>query len=44
VHPDEATEAAFALAGGNLLDPSVREGAARTGRTQGRSIADCIVF
>jgi len=40
VHPDEATEAAFAAVGGNLLDPSVRESAARAGREQGRRIAD----
>jgi NTE family protein len=39
VRPDEATEAAFAAVGGNLLDPSVREGAARAGREQGRNIA-----
>jgi NTE family protein len=39
VHPDEATQTAFASVGGNLLDPSVREGAARAGREQGRSVA-----
>jgi NTE family protein len=39
VRPDEATEAAFAAVGGNLLDPSVRESAARAGREQGRNIA-----
>ena len=39
VHPDAATEAVFASVGGNLLDPSVREGAARAGREQGRRIA-----
>jgi NTE family protein len=39
VRPDEATEAAFASVGGNLLDPAVRERAARAGRAQGRSIA-----
>ena len=39
VHPDEGTEAVFASVGGNLLDPSVREGAARAGRKQGRSLA-----
>ena len=39
VHPDEVTEAAFAAVGGNLLDPSVREGAVRAGREQGRQIA-----
>jgi NTE family protein len=43
VRPDEATEAAFAAVGGNLLDPSVREGAARAGREQGRRIADLSV-
>jgi NTE family protein len=36
VHPDEASQVAFASAGGNLLDPSVREPAARAGREQGR--------
>ena len=39
VHPDAATEAVLASVGGNLLDPSVREGAARAGREQGRRIA-----
>jgi len=39
VHPDQATEAAFASVRGNLLDPSVRERAARAGRQQGRSAA-----
>jgi len=39
VHPDEASQAAFASVGGNLLDPSVREAAARTGREQGRRAA-----
>lgn len=39
VRPDDATEAAFAAVGGNLLDPKVREGAARAGREQGRRIA-----
>jgi NTE family protein len=39
VHPDEATEAAFSAVGGNIPDPSVREGAARAGREQGRRIA-----
>ncbi len=39
VHPDEASQAAFASVGGNLLDPSVREAAARTGREQGRRTA-----
>jgi NTE family protein len=39
VRPDEATEAAFASVGGNLLDPSVREGAARAGFAQGRRVA-----
>jgi NTE family protein len=36
IHPDEASQAAFATVGGNLLDPSVREPAARAGREQGR--------
>jgi NTE family protein len=36
IHPDEASQAAFASVGGNLLDPSVREPAARAGREQGR--------
>lgn len=39
VHPDEASQAAFASVGGNLLDPSVRERAARAGREQGREVA-----
>ncbi len=39
VHPDEAAQAAFASVGGNLLDPSVREAAARAGREQGRRTA-----
>ena len=39
VHPDEASQAAFATVGGNLLDPRVREAAARAGREQGRRIA-----
>jgi len=39
VHPDEASQAAFASVGGNLLDPSVREAAARAGREQGRRVA-----
>jgi len=39
VHPDEASQAAFASVGGNLLDPRVREAAARAGREQGRRIA-----
>jgi NTE family protein len=43
VRPDEATEAAFEAVGGNLLDPSVREGAAGAGREQGRRIADLSV-
>ena len=38
VHPDERSQAAFASVGGNLLDPSVREAAARAGREQGRRI------
>jgi NTE family protein len=39
VHPDEASQVAFASVGGNLLDPSVREAAARAGREQGQSIS-----
>ena len=39
VHPDEASQAAFASVGGNLLDPSVREAAARAGREQGQRAA-----
>jgi NTE family protein len=39
VHPDEAAQAAFASVGGNLLDPSVREAAARAGREQGHLVA-----
>jgi NTE family protein len=39
VNPDEATRAAFAVMHGNLLDPAVRESAARAGRAQGRMIA-----
>lgn len=39
IHPDEASQAAFASVGGNLLDPSVREPAARAGREQGRRTA-----
>ncbi|HXE59800.1 MAG TPA: patatin-like phospholipase family protein [Gemmatimonadaceae bacterium] len=39
VRPDDATEAAFAAVGGNLLDPKVQDGAARAGREQGRRIA-----
>jgi NTE family protein len=39
IHPDEASQAAFASVGGNLLDPSVREAAARAGRDQGRQSA-----
>jgi NTE family protein len=35
VHPDEATEAAFASVGGNPLDPAVTPSAARAGRQQG---------
>ena len=38
VHPDERSQAAFASVGGNLLDPSVREPAARAGREQGRQV------
>jgi len=39
IHPDEASQAAFASVGGNLLDPGVREPAARAGREQGRRAA-----
>jgi NTE family protein len=39
IHPDEASQAAFASVGGNLLDPAVRPPAARAGREQGRRIA-----
>jgi len=39
VLPDEATQSAIAAAGGNLLDPAVREGAARAGRAQGRTLS-----
>ncbi len=39
VHPDEVSQAAFASVGGNLLDPSVREAAARAGREQRRRVA-----
>lgn len=38
VHPDAASQAAFASVGGNLLDPAVREKAARAGREQGRQV------
>jgi len=43
IRPDEATITAFASSGGNLLDPSVRSIAARTGRAQGRLIAARLV-
>lgn len=43
IRPDEATIAAFASSGGNLLDPSVRAIAARAGRAQGRLIATRLV-
>ncbi len=39
IHPDEASQAAFASVGGNLLDPSVRQAAARAGREQGQRVA-----
>jgi NTE family protein len=39
VHPDEATLKAFGAVGGNLLDPAVREPAARAGREQGRRLS-----
>ncbi len=38
VAPDESSAAAFASVGSNLLDPSVREKAARAGREQGRTV------
>jgi NTE family protein len=44
VHPDEATEAALASVGRNLLDPSGRELAARAGREQGRRMASADTF
>jgi NTE family protein len=43
VQPDEATQAAFASVGGNLMDPSVRTAAANAGREQGRRIAQADV-
>lgn len=42
VRPVEAMKEALASVGGNLLDPSLREIAARIGREQGRSIASHI--
>jgi NTE family protein len=39
VHPDDATESAFASVNGNLLDPAVCEPAAHAGREQGRRLA-----
>ena len=39
IHPDDRTEAAFAVVGGNLLDPRVRSAAALAGREQGRELA-----
>jgi NTE family protein len=39
VSPDESSRNAFASVGGNLLDPAVREPAARAGRAQGRTSA-----
>jgi len=39
VHPDEATLKAFDAVRGNLLDPAVREPAARAGREQGRRLS-----
>ena len=38
VHPDEASQTAFASVAGNLLDPAVRAPAALAGRDQGRRI------
>jgi hypothetical protein len=39
VHPDEATQAVLASTGSNLLDPSIREPAARAGREHGRRVS-----
>lgn len=39
IQPDAASQATFASVGGNLLDPSVRQAAARAGREQGRRLA-----
>jgi NTE family protein len=39
IHPDEATEAVFSRAGGNVLDPMVAGPAARAGRSQGYRLA-----
>jgi NTE family protein len=39
IQPDEASEAAFATVGGNVLDPAVRRAAALAGLEQGRSQA-----
>jgi NTE family protein len=38
VHPNEASQAAFASVGGNLLDPAVCNPGVRAGREQGRRI------
>lgn len=43
VHPDEASEAAFASVGGNFLDPTIRRSAALAGREQGRALAGRLV-
>ena len=40
VHLDDATQAIFAAAGGNVLDPSIRQPTAHAARDQGRRIAD----
>jgi len=40
VHPDDATQAIFASAGGNVLDPSIRQPTAHAARDQGRRIAE----
>jgi NTE family protein len=40
IHPDEAALAAFALVGWNVLDPAVREPAARAGRAQAHAAAE----
>jgi NTE family protein len=39
VHPDSASDQAFASTGGNILDPAVRTPAALAGREQGRRLA-----
>jgi NTE family protein len=39
VYPDAEAEGVFATSGHDVLDPTVREGAARAGRAQGRNEA-----